>query len=419
MRDRMLRKEFFDDEKLASVSFGCRLLFQGLWIFSDDYGVVKGHPVWLKGHVFPYDEIPPDEFAGWLNDLVSLGMIVPFAAQNEAFYYIVHFLDHQKIEKPSKWRNPFPPDGIANPGNGSPTNPRPLPEGSPTATRSSKVKRSKEKGSTAAVFPDIPSSVPLAKTTGAREEIIVEETCARECALAEGCDRTDCPEDEPEPTAEDLAALEDEAAPPAAQGGPGPTPAAAPPDAPPPAQEPATLALAPQDAPKKRTPRKERDYLQWIIDTFAAYWKSYQGVPYQVKDGKAQGHAGTIAKYFRRWEGDTEAIKTIICTSFDAFFNLVRLDAFEEGHDEMLLTFKYDLGFFASDCDRWAKLAKDKKLKPLMQPEDVLQIDEGVIWDRERIKAFVARHPDMADEIKRYRNERKKSERDCFDPRRQ
>jgi hypothetical protein len=55
-RTRMVKPEFWDDEKLAKVSRDARLLFIGLWSNSDDYGVVKGHPAWPKNRIFPYWE---------------------------------------------------------------------------------------------------------------------------------------------------------------------------------------------------------------------------------------------------------------------------------------------------------------------------------------------------------------------------
>ena len=54
-RSRILKPEFWSDEKLALVPREARLTFAGLWTCSDDYGVTKGHPAWLKAQLFPYD----------------------------------------------------------------------------------------------------------------------------------------------------------------------------------------------------------------------------------------------------------------------------------------------------------------------------------------------------------------------------
>ncbi|MCG6537019.1 MAG: hypothetical protein L7F78_20515, partial [Syntrophales bacterium LBB04] len=72
-RSRILKPEFWSDEKLATVPREARLTFAGLWTCSDDYGVTKGHPAWLKAQIFPYDvDLPLTEFRKWLSDLERL-----------------------------------------------------------------------------------------------------------------------------------------------------------------------------------------------------------------------------------------------------------------------------------------------------------------------------------------------------------
>lgn len=104
-RSRIVKPEFFDDEKLARVSRDCRLTFVGLWTLSDDYGIVKGHPIWLRNHIYPYDDISPDEFEMWINSLANEGFLKPLAYHNELFYLIKNFSKHQKVDHPSKARN--------------------------------------------------------------------------------------------------------------------------------------------------------------------------------------------------------------------------------------------------------------------------------------------------------------------------
>jgi len=111
-RIRTVKPEFFDDEKLATVSRDARLTFIGLLIYSDDYGVVKGNSRWLKARIFPYDDIPLEMFEGWLLELTDLGIIAPFTAREETYLYIRNFTKHQVIDRPSKSRNPEPPQDI-------------------------------------------------------------------------------------------------------------------------------------------------------------------------------------------------------------------------------------------------------------------------------------------------------------------
>ena len=109
----MIRPYFWDDEKLSTISCDARLVFIALWNFSDDYGVVKAHPVWLKNHIFPYDEgLKLGTFTNWLKEIETLGAIIPFQDNGESYYFIKNFKKHQTINRPSALRNPEPPDNI-------------------------------------------------------------------------------------------------------------------------------------------------------------------------------------------------------------------------------------------------------------------------------------------------------------------
>ena len=106
-RSRMVRPETFSDEKLATISREARYLFIGLWVTSDDYGVTKGHPAWLRSQIFPYDpDVTIPQLEGWLKELSDITRIIPFTADREVYYNIPNFLRHQKIHNPSQLRNP-------------------------------------------------------------------------------------------------------------------------------------------------------------------------------------------------------------------------------------------------------------------------------------------------------------------------
>lgn len=112
-RSRIIKPEFWSDEKLASLSRDIRLTFVGLWSTSDDFGVTKAHPAWLKAQIFPYDDIPVTKFKGWLDSLRKLGRIIPFQSNGEQYYFIPGFVRHQKVDHPSQInRNPAPPQDI-------------------------------------------------------------------------------------------------------------------------------------------------------------------------------------------------------------------------------------------------------------------------------------------------------------------
>ena len=109
-RSRVIKPEFWSDEKLARVSRESRLTFAGLWTTSDDYGVTKGSAAWIKSQVYPYDEdISSADVQRWLDDLERHGFIKHFYVNGEKFYHIKHFSEHQRVDKPSRTRNPEPP----------------------------------------------------------------------------------------------------------------------------------------------------------------------------------------------------------------------------------------------------------------------------------------------------------------------
>lgn len=111
-RSRLIKPDFWEDEKLAEVSRDARLVFIGLWTHSDDYGVVKGHATLLKSRIFPYDEIKKGDFEKWLGELEGIKVILPFTHNGDKFYFIKHFNDHQRVDKPSKSNYPSPPKNI-------------------------------------------------------------------------------------------------------------------------------------------------------------------------------------------------------------------------------------------------------------------------------------------------------------------
>jgi hypothetical protein len=112
-RSRVIKPEFWNDEKLAKVSRDARLTFIGVWTCSDDFGVTKGNEAWLKSQIYPYEDgIKLSKFEEWLGELEELKVIIPFKFHEEKFYYIKNFSKHQKVDHPSKNRNPEPPEDI-------------------------------------------------------------------------------------------------------------------------------------------------------------------------------------------------------------------------------------------------------------------------------------------------------------------
>ncbi len=100
-RIRTIKPKFWDDIKLSKISRDARLLFIGIWNFSDDLGVIVAEPVWIKSKVFPYDKLEPQQFENWLNELISKKFIIPISHNDELFFFIRTFDRHQQINKPN------------------------------------------------------------------------------------------------------------------------------------------------------------------------------------------------------------------------------------------------------------------------------------------------------------------------------
>lgn len=108
-RSRIIKPEFWDDERLATVSMQARLTYIGLWNFCDDYGVTKASLLWLKSRLYPFDEkVLNKDLERWLIELCNLQRIIKFSVNGDDFYYLPNFLKHQVINRPSKTRYPEP-----------------------------------------------------------------------------------------------------------------------------------------------------------------------------------------------------------------------------------------------------------------------------------------------------------------------
>ncbi len=108
-RKRMIDPEFWLDEDITSLDFEYRLFYIGTWNFADDYGVLENSPKKLKAQVFPYDDVDCEKM---LKKLIDLKRLIPFEKQGKNWLYIGKFLKYQRVDKPSKNRNPEAPKDI-------------------------------------------------------------------------------------------------------------------------------------------------------------------------------------------------------------------------------------------------------------------------------------------------------------------
>ena len=115
-RKRMVDPEFWLDEDTAILPDAYQLFYIGSWNFSDDFGVIEDSAVKMKAQIFPYREI---DVSPIIKKLKELGKYLPFEVNGKKYLLIKNFLKYQRVDKPSKFRNPPPPASLIVEDSGS------------------------------------------------------------------------------------------------------------------------------------------------------------------------------------------------------------------------------------------------------------------------------------------------------------
>jgi hypothetical protein len=93
VRARNIKPGFFKNELLAECDPLARILFEGLWAYSDREGRFEWRPRRIKAEILPYDEC---DIESLLKQLVNRNFIVPYSINGNNYGYIPTFLEHQK-----------------------------------------------------------------------------------------------------------------------------------------------------------------------------------------------------------------------------------------------------------------------------------------------------------------------------------
>lgn len=114
-RNRMIKPEFWEDEKVGSLSISARLLFIGMWNIADDEGLLRFNSAYLKSSIFIYDELGLDVIQSYMNEIIEKDLICVYSEgiTNQKYAYIINFRKHQKIDRPQPSKLPAP--SIQNP----------------------------------------------------------------------------------------------------------------------------------------------------------------------------------------------------------------------------------------------------------------------------------------------------------------
>lgn len=105
-RIRTIKPEFPQSESMGRVSRDARLTFIQLWTLADDEGRLRGNSRMLASLLFPYDDDAKDLIDCWLFELEREDCITRYKIGGDTYVQIANWLNHQKIDKPSKSKIP-------------------------------------------------------------------------------------------------------------------------------------------------------------------------------------------------------------------------------------------------------------------------------------------------------------------------
>lgn len=99
-RIRTIKPDFWTDEKIVRLPMAARLLFIGMWNFTDDEGYMRYEPGRIKMQIFPADNVDIEELLEALADCELI--LIRRCNDGREVVFIPNFLEHQKISNPSK-----------------------------------------------------------------------------------------------------------------------------------------------------------------------------------------------------------------------------------------------------------------------------------------------------------------------------
>jgi hypothetical protein len=113
-RIRTTKPEYWTSQQVVDCSPIARLLFIGLWNFCDDGGIHPAEPKRLKMEVFPGDDFTTEQIAGWIGELIQVGLLREYEAEGRR-YWLVTGWHHQKIDRPNyKYPKPQAQDSVTD-----------------------------------------------------------------------------------------------------------------------------------------------------------------------------------------------------------------------------------------------------------------------------------------------------------------
>ena len=101
-RKRMIDPKFWSDDKIIELDDKAKLLFIGLWNFSDDLGIHKYNEKTIKAEIFPIDEITPAKVKKIVDILIESGLLIKWKDDEYGeLLFIKGWFTYQYLKKPT------------------------------------------------------------------------------------------------------------------------------------------------------------------------------------------------------------------------------------------------------------------------------------------------------------------------------
>lgn len=113
-RARLLKPEFFEDEKLNAMPFGVRLLYEALWCLADRDGRLEDRPSRIGAFAFPpmgNEKLQAQArraVTGWIDALVDADCLQRYEIDGESYLVIKKWEKHQRVH-PNEPKSILPP----------------------------------------------------------------------------------------------------------------------------------------------------------------------------------------------------------------------------------------------------------------------------------------------------------------------
>jgi len=110
MRDRMLRKDYWDDEKVGSLSIQAKAIFPLMWNIADDFGILEYCPTTIARKIV----LSMDEVLKAISELTIKGFIIDYQKpKGKRLLIISNFLIHQVVNRPSPSKELTPEEFVS------------------------------------------------------------------------------------------------------------------------------------------------------------------------------------------------------------------------------------------------------------------------------------------------------------------